>query len=500
MKDARAAVIGELDPLQIPNLPENGSGKEGETRGSRSSPLRFLELMWAERRFILRSCLASLLVFTIVAFLLPKRYTATTQLMPPGYGVNSHLAMALPALNGEAGSGGNGGVMDLASQLLGMNTSGELVIGVLQSRKVQEGVIDKLGLMAVYSDKYREDARRHLASNTGIVIGSRTGIISISATDKDPVRAAAIANAYVNELNQVLANVNASSAHRERVFLEERLLEVKQQSEADAQEFALFASHNAAVDIPDQAKAMVTAGAQLQSQLIVAQAELKGLQQIYAAENPRVTAAKARLDELQRQFDKFGGKNVDPEKDALLAQTEVYPSVRQLPLLGVRYLDLFRRNKVNEGVFELLTKEHELAKIQEVRDSPTAEVLDDAIAPERKSSPHRLLIMLAGALTGFVLAGAYLVGRVVWEQTDDRDPMKLFAQNVFSTVGAWVKRMPILRSSKRGLQRISPWFPRPLNGKPKLVEIQDQANPLYTDSSDSSVRDKVEDRARGGSA
>jgi uncharacterized protein involved in exopolysaccharide biosynthesis len=496
VKDARAVVIGELDPLQIPNLPENGSRADGEARSSLSSPVRFLELMWAERRFILRSGLASLLVFTVVAFLLPKRYTATTQLMPPGYGVSSQLAMALPALNGEGGSGGAGGVMGLASQLLGMNTSGELVIGVLRSRKVEEGVIDKLGLMAVYSDKYREDARRHLESDTGIAIGSRTGIISIYATDKDSVRAAAIANAYVNELNQVLANVNASSAHRERVFLEERLLEVKQQSEADAKEFALFASHNAAVDIPDQAKAMVTAGAQLQSQVIEAQAELKGLQQIYAAQNPRVAAAKARVDELQRQANKFGGKNVDPEKDELLAQSELYPSVRQLPLLGVKYLDLFRRNKVNEGVFELLTKEHELAKIQEVRDSPTAEVLDDATAPERKSSPHRLLIMLAGALAGFVLSGAYLVGRMVWEKIDDRDPMKLFARNVFSTAGAWVERTPILRSSKRGLQRISPWLPRPLNGKPQLVESQDQANPLYTDSSDSAARDTVEDHAR----
>ncbi len=485
MKDARDVVIGEVDHLQTANLPENGQREEGEGR-SLTSPVRFLELMWTERRFILRSSLAGLLVFAILAFLLPKRYTATTRLMPPGYGADSQMALALPALSEQGGAGGAGGVMGLASQLLGMNTSGELVIGVLQSRTVEDRVIDKLGLMEVYSDKYREDARKHLESNTGVSIGSRTGIISIYATDKNPARAAAIAKAYVNELNQVLADVNASSAHRERVFLEERLQEVKQQSDADAKEFALFASQNAAVDIPDQAKAMVTAGAQLQSQLIVAQAELKGLQQIYTAENAQVKAAKARVDELHRQFDKFGGKDVDPVKDASLAPSEVYPSVRQLPLLGVKYLDLFRRTKVNQAVFELLTKEYEIAKIQEVRESPTAEVLDVATVPERKSSPHRLAIMLAGALAGFVLAGAYLFGRAVWAQMDDRDPMKLFAQDVFATAGAWVERTSILRSSQIGLQRVSPWLPRPLNGKPKLVEVQDSTSPLCSDSPDSS--------------
>jgi uncharacterized protein involved in exopolysaccharide biosynthesis len=263
----------------------------------------------------------------------------------------------------------------------------------------------------------------------------------------------------------VLAEVNTSSAHRERIFLEERLQEIKQRSDADAKEFALFASENAAVDIPNQAKAMVAAGAELQSQLIVAQSEQKGLQQIYTSGNARVRAAQARVDELQRQVNKFGGKDVDPAKDGSLAHSELYPSVRQLPLLGVRYLDLYRRTKVDDSIFELLTKEYEIAKIQEAREVPTAEVLDAATVPEKKSSPHRLLIMLAGALSGFVLACAYLVGRMVWEHTDDSDPRKVLAQEVSSAVEAGIERMPVLRKLKAGFQRISIWPPRSVNGK-----------------------------------
>ena len=463
MRDVREAVITEIDRLPTADTSANGFGRdENQARTPGLSPLTIIDLLWVERSFLFRSVLAALLVSTVIAFLLPNHYTATTRLMPPGYGASSAMALALPGLSDRAGAGGGGegSVMGLASQLLGMNTSGELYVGVIQSQVVEDRVIERLGLMSVYRNKYREDARKQLESNTSISIGARTGIISISVTDKKPERAAAIAKAYVIELNQVLSEVNSSSAHRERVFLEERLQEIKQRSEADAKEFAFFASQNAAVDIPNQAKAMVTAEAELQSQLIVAQSELKGLRQIYAVGNARVRAAQARLDELQRQADKFGGKNVDPVKDASLANDELYPSLRQLPLLGVKYLDLYRRAKIDDAVFELLTKEYEIAKIQEAREVPTAEVLDAAAVPEKKSSPHRLLFMLEGALSGFVLACAFLIGCTVWEHTDFSDPRKVFAQEVFSTVKAWVERTPVLRKLHAGVQRIAVWLSR----------------------------------------
>jgi len=464
VRDVRESVITEIDRSPTADTSANGFGRdENQARTPGLSPLAVVELMWVERSFLFRSMLVALLASAIVAFLLPNHYTATTRLMPPGYGANSAMALALPALSDRAGSGGgsgDGGVMGLASQLLGMNTSGELYVGVIQSQAVEDRVIEGLGLMTVYRDKYLEDARKHLESNTSTSIGARTGIISISVTDKKPERAAAIARAYVSELNQVLSEVNSSSAHRERVFLEERLQEIKQRSEADAKEFALFASHNAAVDIPNQAKAMVAAEAELQSQLIVAEAELQGLRQIYAVGNARVRASQARVDELRRQANKFGGKDVDPAKDGALGTDELYPSLRQLPLLGVKYLDLYRRAKIDDAVFELLTKEYEVAKIQEAREIPTAAVLDAATVPEKKSSPHRVLLTLAGALVGFLFACAYLVSCTVWEHTDVSEPSKVFAQEVSSNTRAWMGRTPVLRNLVAGLQRIAIWLPR----------------------------------------
>jgi uncharacterized protein involved in exopolysaccharide biosynthesis len=464
VRDLRESVITEIDRSSTVELSPGAAGRSTnqDEENSPFSLLTIAELMWAERSFIFRRVLAALIVSTLVAFLLPKHYTATTRLMPPGYGANSEMALALPALadkaeGGGGGGGGGAGIMGLASQLLGMNTSGELFVGVIQSETVEDRVIKRLGLMSVYWDKYLEDARKDLESNTSIIVGARTGIISISVTDRKPDRAAEIAKAYVIELNQVLSEVNASSAHRERLFLEDRLQEVKKRSDADAQEFALFASQNAAVDIPSQAKAMVSAGAELQAQLIVAESELKGLQQIYTARNSKARAMQARVDELHRQADKFGGKDVDPAKDSSLAQSELYPSVRQLPLLGIKYLDLFRRTKIDDAVFELLTKEYEVAKIQEAREIPSAQVLDVATVPERKSFPHRLLIMLGGAFLGFLLAAAYLLGSRAWERTDGTDPRKVFAQDVFSGVGHWIQRTPWLSKIKAAIQRLAIW-------------------------------------------
>jgi uncharacterized protein involved in exopolysaccharide biosynthesis len=416
------------------------------------SAMLVIELLWRERRFLARSTIFALAAFTILAFLLPNHYTAITRLMPPDYGGNSSLAM-LPALGDQASSGGGIGIMGMASRLLGMNTSGDLLIGVIQSQSVEDRVIAKLGLMKIYGDKYIEDGRKDLESHTALATDAKTGIITISVTDHKPALASQIANAYVAELNQALSEVNTSSAHRERVFLEQRLQQVQQQSEADSKEFALFSSQNAAVDIPEQAKSMVAAGAELQSQLIVAEAEVKGLQQIYSENNARVRSAKARVEELQKQVNRFGGKNVNPATDSSLGQDQLYPSVRQLPLLGVKYLDLYRRSKVDDAVFELLTKEYEIAKIQEARAVPTAQVLDPALVPSKKSSPHRLLIMIGGILAGFVLGCTYLTGRFLWQGTADEDPLKLFLQDVLSTTTTWVGQVPVIGKLGRRLRQ-----------------------------------------------
>jgi uncharacterized protein involved in exopolysaccharide biosynthesis len=430
-------------------------------------PIDVAWLLWGERRFLARLTAAGLVAFTLAAFLLPKRYTATVHLMPPDYNSTSELALSLPGFSSgtdEGGGGGGGGlgvgsVMGVASKLLGLNTSGSLITGVLQSRIVEDNVVNQFGLMKLYSVRYPEDARKALEGVTEVKEDSKTGIIGLSVEDKDPRQAAAIAQSYVENLNQALASVNASASHRERVFIEQRLAEVKKELDASAKEFSEFASANSAINLPEQAKAMVGAAADLQAKLIAAESLLKGLRQIYTDNNVNVRQMKAEIAELQQQINKFGGMDVTPADGSTLPRNELYPSIRQLPLLGVRYMDLYRRNKIDEAVYELLTKQREIARVQEARDVPSVQVLDPAVVPRKKTSPHRAWIILGGVCFSFLVGSIWLISRAHWERIDPQQPWKILAHEVFvSCKGrSWDSRIGLaIRSARRSfVSRIS---------------------------------------------
>ena len=147
-----------------------------------------------------------------------------------------------------------------------------------------------------------------LASKTSVGEDRKSGIISITVTDHDPNRAAALSGAYVEELNQLTTELSTSGAHRERVFLEGRLVAVKKDLDDAAVKFSQFASKNATIDIKDQGRAMVEAASRIEGERIAAESELRGLEQIYTSNNVRVRAIQARIGELQTQIEKMGGK------------------------------------------------------------------------------------------------------------------------------------------------------------------------------------------------
>jgi capsule polysaccharide export protein KpsE/RkpR len=283
-----------------------------------------------------------------------------------------------------------------------------------------------------------EDARKDLEGHTTISVERKSQIIVISVTDRSPQRAAAMAQAHVEELNHLVAELSTSSARRERIFLEGRLQGVSKDLEAAEKDFSQFASKNAAIDVKEQGKAMVEAAAMLQGQLIAAQSQYEGLRNIYTDDNSRVRSTKARIDELQRQLEKLGGKGESVTDASSQAGDSMYPSIRKLPLLGVTYADLYRRAKIQEAVLETLTKEYEMAKVQEAKEIPTVKVLDVANVPDKRSFPPRLGIIFLGTVIALVMAAFSIFGNKAWQQTDANDPRKEFAQEVFSSIAARV--------------------------------------------------------------
>jgi uncharacterized protein involved in exopolysaccharide biosynthesis len=433
-----ASTRGDIVPAQqaFDAIP----AEEREQAFARQRVLAGQRLVWGNRQFIVRATVAGALFSTLVAFVLPKRFETTARLMPPDQGTSGMGMAMMAAASGSIVSQLGSSLGSMGGDLLGLKNSSDLFIGILQSRTVQDDVINKFDLKKVYSDRRMEDAREDLQKHTNVSADRKSGIIAIQVEDKSPTRAAAMAGEYVCELNLVVTLLNTSTAHRERVFLEDRLTQVKQDLETAEQNFSQFATKNTALDIPTQGKAMIEAAATLEGQLIAAQTELKGLKQVYADGNVRVRATQARVDELRRQIEKsLGNKSGGPDRDSGQDRQSLYPSIRELPALGVGYADLYRNTKIQEVVFQTLTQQYELAKVQEAKETPSIKVLDPPEVPEKKSYPPRLLIITLG--TTLAIAGSvfWLFGKQAWDQTGQEDPQKVFAQEVIHTVRA---RMP----------------------------------------------------------
>jgi capsule polysaccharide export protein KpsE/RkpR len=427
-KPQREIIVQPELPVEIRPI------EDGEAR--RERVVTSMRLVWDSRIFVLKAAIVGLAVATLSAFLIPWQYESTTRLMPPDSRSSSGLSM-LTALPAQAGAIGG-----IAGDLLGMKNSGALFVGVLRSRTVMDHIISRFDLNKVYGMKLQRDTRDGLMKKTMVDQDLKSGIITVSVNDRDPKRAAAIANAYVEELDRLITELSTSSARRERIFLEERLNAVKQDLESAEKDLSQFASKNGTIEITEQTKAMVGFAANLEGRLIAAQAELEGLKQIYTESNVRVRSTQARVTELKSQLQKLVGKSADAVPGGTDPSSESpAPSLRQLPIVAVPYADKFRRLKVEEVVFETLTKQYELAKVQEAKEIPTVKVLDPADVPEYKSFPPRWLIMKLGTMLAIIAAVVWIFAAARWREIDEKDPMKIFGYEVVGTVKAGLTRM-----------------------------------------------------------
>jgi uncharacterized protein involved in exopolysaccharide biosynthesis len=446
MSDAARSMAREAPPAEdivlAPPDVKTFPIEERELELGRAYAVGIQRLVWENRRFIFRATRAGVLLSVLIAFLIPKRFESTARLMPPDQGSTGMGMTMLAAASGNIGSPLGSGLGSMAGDLLGLKSSSDLFIGILQSRTVQDDLINKFDLRNVYSDRRMEDAREDLGKRTNLSVDRKSGILTIQVVDHSPQQAAAMAGEYASELNRVVTQLNTSSAHRERIFLEDRLTQVKQDLESAEKNFSEFATKNTALDIPTQGRAMIEAAAALEGQLIAAETELQGLKQVYADGNVRVRATQARVGELRQQLEKnLSGNSGDPGAARGQDRHSLYPSIRELPALGVGYADLYRNTKIQEAVFQTLTQEFELAKVQEAKETPSVKILDPPDVPEKKSFPPRLLIAVLGATLSILASVSWVFAKQAWDRAGQQDPQKLFAQEVIHTVRArlpWV--------------------------------------------------------------
>ncbi len=398
-----------------------------------------LHVLWLSRILILRVAAIAFLVSIAVVLIVPSMYTSQTRIMPPEMSAPSPAMLAALAQR-ATGSDTLGG---LALSLLGGHNNGALFIDLLKSGSVSNQLINRFQLLSVYRKRYRVDAGKVLARRTRISQDKRSGVLTISVEDTDPVRARDLAKAYLDELNIVVNRTSRSSAHQERVFIANRLTEVKGKLSQAQEALSEFSSSHTAIDLKEQARATVESEAKAQGELIAAQSTLDSLEQVYGNDNIRVRSAQARIDSLKRELEKMGGSAapLSPAATADAGAALPYLPLRQVPRLAVPYANLYREVQVQETVYNLLTQQYELARIQEAKDIPVVNVIDEPGIPEKKSFPPRTILALAFTIVTLILTSLILLGQHHWLLLDAGDPRSRFAQEVKDTLRSLRNRL-----------------------------------------------------------
>jgi uncharacterized protein involved in exopolysaccharide biosynthesis len=384
--------------------------------------LRVVRLFWQRRRLLASIIALGVITSVAVAFTTASWYQSTLTLMPPDN--QSSLETKLAALGGAGGMESFGG-------LLAMHTTGAQFINILRSRTVMDQIIESLDLKKVYGVRRGVDARYLLGANTDISEDRKSGVIVITVTNHDPRIAQAIASAYVEGLDHLVSDLSTSAAHRERVFIEERLKVVKRELDEDARHLSEFSSKTAMLNLQEQGRVMLSSAATLRDQIAATESELKGLEQIYTPSNSRIRVLRARIEALKQDLNQLSGQNGDSRDTSTQEGNASYPSIRELPALGTTYQDLSQRLRMQEGVYEALTKQYELAKVEEAKEIPSVRTLDPPNLPEQKSGPSRRLIIYLGTTVSALLGCALILLLSAWAQIDPEDPRKIFAHEIF---------------------------------------------------------------------
>lgn len=416
-------------------LTETKSAKATLQREDSSNWIANCLVLWMHRKSLLQTALVGSVISLLLVLLIPKRYESAARILPPDSSSGSTAVLA--ALAGRGGSD-LGGLGSLAASMLGVRTTGPLFVDLLRSSSTSGDLIDRFQLQSVYHTRYRIDTAKRLAHVTSIVEDKKSGVISIKVEDSDPKRARDLVQGYLDELNLLVNRTNTSSAHQERVFIEHRLHGAEQDLEEAQKEMSDFSSTHTTIDIKEQTRATVDAAAKLEAQLIVEQSDLDSLKQLYGDENFRIRAARARISELTKQLKSISGNSEPLQADGTVVPSALdrtgadYPPLRQIPRLAVPYADIYRRVRTQEALYEMLTKQYELARIEEAKEIPIIRVIDAPGIPEKKSFPPRALlsIVLAGLIV--LAAAACILVRDRWVELDPHDPRKKLVEQIAS--------------------------------------------------------------------
>jgi len=347
--------------------------------------------------------LATTITAAIASLLMTKIYRAESTVFPIQSGSTGRIASMVEEFNGLAFVG---------SML--PSTSTDKLVNVLKSRTVRESVIRNLNLMdRLFPEKEGhkiskesepptlQEGIRKLGEMTGVRKARKGDLITISVDFREPDLAARIANQYPIELQHFLRENALSLAKRVRIFLRERYKQAEKQLARSEEALRDFQTEHKLVAMNKQTEAAVKAIGELKAQIMAKEVELGVFRKFVTEANPNVIKVKDEINGLKQQLAAMESRKGNPEAD-------VFPAFSEAPTLGLKYARLKRDVVINEKLFELLTQQYEMARIEEAREGVAFQVIDRAVPPEKRFKPkRRLIVLLTGTVAIFM--GIFLV-------------------------------------------------------------------------------------------
>jgi tyrosine-protein kinase Etk/Wzc len=324
----------------------------------------------------------------VLAFALPQEYTATVTILPPqgGSSMSSMLASHLEGM-GRAVSG-------MAGSMLGMKNLNEMYVAMLKSRSVEDAVIQHYRLQSEYRKNFLADTRKELEKHTEIDGSTKDGLIRLNFRDRDPNRAAEVANGYIEQFRDLSQHLAITEASQRRAIVQVDLDKTKTDLENADKALKRTQPSTGKVQVDGQARAMIDSAARLRAQIVGKEVQIQAMRSYAGDENPALSQAQTELDGLRAQFDKLVGSKGGSADDVFLPKGAV-------PEAGLEYVRRLRDVKYDEAIFEVLARQLEIAKLDEAREGAFIQVVDPAVAPEEKSFPQRGLFTIAGIAVGF---------------------------------------------------------------------------------------------------
>jgi tyrosine-protein kinase Etk/Wzc len=344
---------------------------------------------------IFKTTLASIVIASVVAFLVPVRYTSSTSFVPPTMSGTSSMAAAL------AGQLSSLGAADL---LGGVKSPGDMYAGILRSRSIASELVRQFNLMQVYKVKKESQAEKILDASTVVTADVKSSIVTVEVTDKSPGRARDLANAYMDELRQTNGRLALSQSSQRRLFFEQQLSREKDDLEAAEVDLKRTEEKSGLIAPTGQTEMEIRTIAETRAEIAVRQVQLAALRNAATEQNPELIRLRSEIADLEGQLSRLQSGS---GKQSLAA----IPTSK-VPEIQLEYVRKEREVKYHEALFDMLSRQYEAARLDESRDAPMLQVLDSASYPDTKSSPTRSYYSLAGLILGFF-------GGCVWVVTRD---------------------------------------------------------------------------------